>query len=149
MTYEKKQTRSDRYRYLIVETYFSDEMLGKFANQDSLLSHLNPYQYDERLIDLKDQLHARVLEIIRTQCTTRQQQVFQLVFIDGYTQMETAKILNCNQSSITKSLNGNVDYQKNEKVYGGLFHKLQKLTTNDSACQSILKQIEDLREDIL
>ena len=65
--------------------------------------------------------------------------------IDG---MEIAKKLKVNQSSITKSLHGNVDYHSNGKtVYGGSKKKLNKIIQNDPKILDILQRMNKIREE--
>jgi len=61
--------------------------------------------------------------------------------------MEIAKMLDVNQSSITKSLNGNVDYKNGKKIYGGAKKKLNKIIQNDIKIKDILKRIQELRDE--
>jgi predicted transcriptional regulator len=68
------------------------------------------------------------------------------LYADGYTQMEIAKMLDVNQSSITKSLNGNVDYKNGKKVYGGARKKIRKIIESDEKIKSLLKQMNEIRE---
>jgi predicted transcriptional regulator len=69
------------------------------------------------------------------------------LYADGYTQMEIAKMLNVNQSSITKSLNGNVDYKNGKKVYGGARKKIRKIIELDDEIKQILQEMADLRDE--
>jgi predicted transcriptional regulator len=69
------------------------------------------------------------------------------LYADGYTQMEIAKMLNVNQSSITKSLNGNVDYKNGKKVYGGARKKIRKIIELDDKIKSILLAMEEVRNN--
>jgi predicted transcriptional regulator len=61
--------------------------------------------------------------------------------------MEIAKMLNVNQSSITKSLNGNVDYKNGKKIYGGARKKIKKIVENDEKIKEILSKMHELREN--
>ena len=149
MTFEKKQTRSGKYQHVIMETPVSDDFLCSFSNNKSIGAHLNPFQYDERLLELRDQLYKRTLEILHEYGTERQQQLFTLYYIEGKTQEEIAKLLDCNQSSVTKGLHGNTDYKYGKAIYGGLEKKLKRLTQKDPTCQAILKQMDEIRENIL
>jgi DNA-binding CsgD family transcriptional regulator len=131
-------------------------MLESFQNEDSISSHLNPFQYDENLLDLEDQLKEEFWKIVKTLLTPRQREVIEL-YADGYTQMEIAKILGVNQSSVTKSINGNVDYsideqstdescgKKTKRVYGGTKKKLQKIISGDSKIKEILDRMAEIR----
>ena len=54
-------------------------------------------------------------------------------------------MLNVNQSSITKSLNGNVDYKNGKKIYGGARKKIRKIIENDDKIKDILQKMADER----
>lgn len=151
---EKRKTRSDQYQHLIVETLVSSDLMESFGNSDSISSRLNPFAYNEDLLDLQDQLKVEFWRIVNM-LTPRQQQVIRL-YCDGLTQMEIAKKLGVNQSSITKSLHGNVDYSKKSskkntkksKSYGGTHRKIQKIIEADEKIQEILEKMRELREEI-
>jgi DNA-binding CsgD family transcriptional regulator len=143
---EKRKNRSDSYQYLLLETVCSNDMMESFCNADSISARLNPFQYNEDLIDLEEQLKKEFWRIVDNLLTPRQREVIRL-YADGYTQMEIAKILNVNQSSITKSLNGNVDYKNGKKIYGGARKKIRKIIENDEKIKSILKQMAEVREE--
>lgn len=144
---EKRKNRSDAYQFLILETCCSHEMMEGFSNNDSMEYRLNPWAYNEELLDLQDELKIEFWRIINTMLTARQKEVITL-YADGYTQMEIAKMLNVNQSSITKSINGNVDYKKNKKTqYGGSLQRIKKIVEKDSKIKDILNKIQKLREE--
>jgi DNA-binding CsgD family transcriptional regulator len=117
-----------------------------FSNEDSICHRLNPFEYNEDLLDLEDQLKIEFWRIVNTLLTPRQKEVIKL-YADGYTQMEIAKMLNVNQSSITKSLNGNVDYKNGKKVYGGAKKKINKIIENDVKIKEILTKMATLRSE--
>jgi DNA-binding CsgD family transcriptional regulator len=142
----KRQNRSDRYQWVLLETVCSNDMMEAFCNEDSISARLNPFEYNEDLIELEDQLNKEFWRIVDNLLTERQRQVIRL-YADGYTQMEIAKMLNVNQSSITKSLNGNVDYKNGKKVYGGARKKIKKIVENDARIKDILQQMSDIREE--
>jgi DNA-binding CsgD family transcriptional regulator len=143
---EPRKNRSDKYQWILLETACSNEMLESFCNEDSISSRLNPFQYNENLIDLEDQLKKEFWRVVETLLTPRQRQVIRL-YADGYTQMEIAKMLNVNQSSITKSLNGNVDYKNGKKIYGGARKKIRKIIENDTKIKEILQKIAECRDE--
>jgi predicted transcriptional regulator len=143
---EKRKNRSDHYQYILLETVCSNDMMEAFSNDDSISARLNPFQYNEDLLDLEDQLKKEFWRVINTLLTPRQKEVIKL-YSDGYTQMEIAKMLNVNQSSITKSLNGNVDYKNGKRIYGGAKKKIKKIIENDERIKEILNKMSDLRED--
>lgn len=143
---EKRKNRSDSYQHFLAETACSNDMMEAFCNEDSIQNRLNPWQYNENLIDLEEQLKKEFWRVVDTLLTDRQKKVIKL-YADGYTQMEIAKILNVNQSSITKSLNGNVDYKNGKRVYGGSQKKIRKIIENDDKIIDILRQIAEVREE--
>lgn len=99
----KRPTRSQLYQHLLVEKAFSHEMMETFSNDDSVYKKLNPFNYNEEILVLEDQLKERFWEIINEHLTPRQLEIINLLK-SGKTQSETAKALSVNQSSITKCL---------------------------------------------
>lgn len=144
----ERKNRSDKYQHVLVESPFSPEMMGEFAESDSIKARLNPWGYNEELLNLKDQLREEFWRLVDTKLTNRQKEVIRL-YAAGYTQIEIAKKLNVNQSSITKSINGNCDYRNGKKIYGGAKKKLSKLIELDPKVQEILAKIEEIQEDNL
>ena len=65
------------------------------------------------------------------------------------TQIEIAKRLNVNQSSITKSINGNCDYRNGKKIYGGAKKKLRRIANSDAEVQNILDKIADIQNEMV
>lgn len=143
---EKRSNRSDRYQHLICETVCPNEMLESFSNEDGVYKRLNPFSYNDDIAELEDELKKEFWRIVETLLTDRQREVIRL-YADGYTQMEIAKILNVNQSSVTKSINGNVDYKNKRRVYGGTKKKLLKIIESDEKIKEILQKISDLRDE--
>ncbi len=149
---ERKPTRSDKYQHLLLETSYSNEMMETFSNNDSISDRLNPFQYNEELMDLEEQLKVEFWRIVQ-QLTPRQRRVLELS-AKNYTQMEIARVLKVNQSSVTKSINGNCDYSKKQnsikgekrRVYGGSTKKLRKIIETDSVIQEILQKMAELQE---
>jgi DNA-binding CsgD family transcriptional regulator len=119
-------------------------MLTEVADSDGIGAQLNPFGYNEELLELKEQLKAAFWRIVETQLTERQKQVIKL-YSKGLTQTEIAKKLGVNQSSITKSINGNCDYRSGKKVYGGARKKLRKIAEKDEEIQSILLRISEIQ----
>lgn len=154
MEREPRKTRSSAYQNLFCETSCPNEMLESFSNEESVYKRLNPFSYNDDIAELEEMLRKEFWRIVDTQLTERQKIVLKLA-AQGSTQMEIAKILNVNQSSITKSLNGNVDYSKcdkknsdnnkNKVSYGGSKKRLRKLLSEDKKIQEILLKIADLR----
>ena len=118
-----------------------------FQNLMLWSEELNNAVYNEELYELQDKLNGEYWRIIDTQLTKRQKEVLRLC-ADGYTQIEIAKMLKVNQSSITKSINGNCDYRnKQKRVYGGAKRKLRKIVSKDEAIQQILKRIAEIQDE--
>jgi predicted DNA-binding protein YlxM (UPF0122 family) len=153
-----KKTRSESYQWVLLEAPCAPDLLTEFAEMQSLRGMLNNSEYNEELYDLQDQLKKEFWRLIDTELTVRQRQVLHL-YSDGYTQIEIAKKLKVNQSSITKSINGNCDYRikvdKNGKkvdgnnkkrIYGGAKKKLSKLVSTDKVIQDILRKIAELND---
>jgi DNA-binding CsgD family transcriptional regulator len=144
--FERRKNRSDSYQWVLLETVCSNDMMEAFCNEDSISARLNPFEYNEDLIELEEQLKKEFWRVVDTLLTSRQREVIRL-YADGYTQMEIAKMLNVNQSSITKSLNGNVDYKNGKKIYGGARKKIRKIIENDDKIKDILSKIRDARDE--
>lgn len=146
---DRSGNRSNSYQWILLECPCSPDMLAEVADSDGVGSQLNPWKYNEELLDLQDDLKQEMWRLIDTRLTERQKEVIHL-WAQGFTQTEIAKKLNVNQSSITKSINGNTDYsggKTGKKVYGGARKKLQKLAAQDEKIQSILKRIAELSDE--
>jgi predicted transcriptional regulator len=150
-----KPNRSDKYQHLIVETVCPNEMLESFPNGESIYKRLNPFDYNDRVAELEDELKVEFWRIVEANLTKRQKEVVKL-YSEGLTQMEIAKLLGVNQSSITKSINGNIDYSrridnksvnKNKVSYGGIKRKLRRVVESDEKIKRILLEMSDLRDE--
>lgn len=133
--------RSDKYQYRILEVLLQPTTWDMFTESQDRAFPLT----DERIVflqDLDEQLHHHLQTMIDTDITARQKQIL-LMYASGMTQMEIASELDVNQSSVTKSLNGNTDYSKGHKVYGGLKNKFVKLIRNNMEIRPIMKQIHE------
>ena len=146
-SYERRKNRSDSYQWVLLETVCSNDMMEAFCNEDGIYNRLNPFGYNEDLVDLEDQLKKEFWRVVDTLLTPRQREVIRL-YADGYTQMEIAKMLNVNQSSITKSLNGNVDYKNGKKIYGGARKKIRKIIEMDDKIKDILMKMREIRDNV-
>lgn len=106
---------------------------------------MQPFETNETLYELRDQLKARLWEIIDSGLTHRQQEVVKLSIL-GYTQNEIAKKLGINQTSVHKVIRGNIDYKNGRKRYGGAYKKIIKLCQADERIQEILLEIRETYE---
>jgi predicted transcriptional regulator len=154
MSSEKKTNRSTAYQHLFCELMVGNDMLESYSNDESVYKRLNPHGYNEKISELEEKLRIEFWRLVKDNLTPRQVEVIKLISVSGLTQMEAAKILGVNQSSITKSLNGNVDYSKKDRdglkdprIYGGSLRKIKKLVQEDKRIQDILYQINELREE--
>ncbi len=125
----KRPTRSQLYQHLLVEKAFSHEMMETFSNDDSVYKKLNPFDYNEEILILEDQLKERFWKIINEHLTPRQLEIVKLLR-DGATQQEAARKLGVNQSSITKCLaSDTLLHFRNQKIsIGDVYHNWNKST---------------------
>ncbi len=140
------KNRSDKYQHVLVEASCSPEMLAEFSEMRGITGQLNHAVYSEKLFALQDQLKAELWRVIRTKLTKRQCEVIEY-YAQGFTQIEIAKKLGVNQSSITKSINGNCDYRNGKKIYGGAKKKLRRIAEQDPKVQEILGKIAEIQEE--
>ena len=138
----RKTNRSNGYQHLFAEQPYSNEMMAEFSEAQGLVENYRP-EDREKLLDLREELRSEFWRLAKENLTGRQFQVIELL-AKGYTQIEIAKQLNVNQSSITKSVNGNCDYRNGRKVYGGAKKKLRRLADKDSQIQEIIEQIAEI-----
>lgn len=141
-----KKNRSDAYQHLILEICTAPETLVDYSDSRGMAGMINSARYNEELMDLKEQLTVAFWRIVDTELTERQSQVLRMT-AQGKTQTDIAKKLNVNQSSITKSIHGNVDYSNGKRVYGGAKKKLMKLMSKDEEIQEILLKISEISQD--
>lgn len=138
----RKSNRSNGYQHLFAEQPYSNEMMAEFSETQGLSENYNP-EDREKLLDLRDELKSEFWRLAKKNLTERQFQVIELL-AKGYTQIEIAKQLHVNQSSITKSVNGNCDYRNGKRVYGGAKKKLRRLADKDPDIQAIITQIAEI-----
>lgn len=141
---DRTKNRSDRYQWVLIELPCSPEMLTEVSDAQGMTGY-GHHNYKEELLDLHDQLLEAFWRIV-DMLTPRQRQVLRL-YAKGLTQIEIAKVLNVNQSSITKSINGNTDYRNGKKVYGGARKKLLRLAAKDKEIQTIFNRISEIESE--
>lgn len=117
-------------------------------NSFSINYRLDPFEYNEEIDQLKEQLRVEFWKMVEACCTDHQKEILKLI-AEGKTQQEIAKILDVNQSSVTKSLNGNCDYNKGKRVYGGAIKKLRKEADNNENIKVILARLNEIIEEKL
>lgn len=136
---DKRVNRSDKYQYIIVEVLMSGDAWGLFSEAQEKCLPLSE-EKKEILLDWDHDLQLALHKMI-DECLTERQREVLLMYSSGMTQMEIAEKLGVNQSSITKSLNGNTDYSKGSKVYGGMKKKFLKLIKHNAEIRPIMKKI--------
>jgi hypothetical protein len=144
MHMERRPNRSDRYQQLYCEVMYSHDMMGGFSNYDSISSRICPYQYDERVLDLQDQLKKEFWRVVDETLSDSQRKMIRMVG-EGATQMEIAKVMQKNQSSIHKALRGSSS--TNGSATGGTESKLREACFSDPKIVEILAKIDEIRED--
>lgn len=143
MSINRRQNRSDTYQVTLLEISISPDTLTDYSDSRGMPGFLNSTPYCEELLELREQLRLAFWRLVDTELTERQREVLHLT-ADEFTQTEIAKMLNVNQSSITKSIHGNCDYSKGRRVYGGAKKKLAKLIMKDEEIQAIFLKISEL-----
>lgn len=142
---EKRRNRSDAYQVIYHEIMYSHDMLSGFSNSESISTRLCPYQYDERVLDLQDQLKEEFWRVVDEALTDKQARVMQMLG-EGATQMEIAKEMGCNQSSIHKNLRGGAS-KDGSVSYGGSEGKLREACMSDPKILEILAKIDEIHEE--
>ncbi len=139
----ERANRSDRYQYQLMERSVSFEFFD-------VLSCGKGKQDSQEFLELKDLLTLKVIALAERELSERQWQVLSLS-LQGMTQVEIAAELGVNQSSITKSLSGNVDYSRTNKdgknpQFGGSIKKLKLIVSKNQEIQDILQEMEDIND---
>jgi DNA-binding CsgD family transcriptional regulator len=144
---DRTRNRSDNYQSLFCELCCSPEILNEVANSEGIYSKLNPFGYNEEFFELKEQLRMAFWRIVDKELTKRQKQVIKMTS-EGMTQMEIAKKLQVNQSSIAKSISGNVEYLNGGKKrnYGGAKKRIKRAAETDPEVLEILAKLADLQD---
>ena len=151
----RDKNRSDSYQNWIMERCVSPFILNDLSSAQGMTYRIRPDIYDEKYLDLREQLKKRMWELVEIGLTERQKQVVKLS-MEGLTQNEIAKKLGINQTSVHKVIRGNIDYSNKKsknngeivkpKRYGGALKKLTKLCQADLQIQNILKEMVEVQE---
>jgi len=144
---DRTKNRSDSYQHVLLESPCSPEMMMEMCEAESIGAQLNPFGYNDELVELKEKLKVEFWRVVDDELTSRQKEVLHL-YAEGLTQTEIAKCLGVNQSSITKSINGNTDYRNGKRVYGGARKKIRKIIDKDIEIQRILLRISEIADDV-
>ena len=132
-----RDTRSQKYQYLILECGWDYQALCSFPDESN--------KYHEQISTLRDQLIVEVRRVMGECLTKKQHEVIDMYYFKDMTQTEIAKYYGGNQSSVAKCLMGNAQYKAGEKVtYGGSIRKLRKFCHQDKIILQILSDIKYL-----
>ena len=146
---ERRTVRSSSYQFLFTERCVPNELLDSFSDSDSVFKRLNPFSYNEEVLELEEQLRLEFWRVLKDNLTAKQFKMVSLL-AEGKTQMETAQELDINQSSVTKNLKGSKEHAPNgTKVHGGIVKKIRTIIATDERINDILQQIANLRDDII
>ena len=143
-----REHRSNKYQWLMLEIVIGDSNFAQFSNKCSIEHRLNPWEYDEKLLDLEEKLKEVFWMLVRANLTPRQLEIYKLI-LEGLTQVEIGKELGISQSTVTKCLNGSCIYLEDGKtaVYGGIIIKMQKIIKDNIELKEILGQINEIRNE--
>jgi DNA-directed RNA polymerase specialized sigma subunit len=141
-----RKNKSDSYQYRIIEIAIDPFILSDFPSEDGLGAQANSSGYSEELADLRQQLIKEVRRLIKNMLTKRQTQVMSMR-LQGKTQMEIGQKLGIHQTTVCKTISGNIDYNNGGACYGGAIKKLRKMCFKDERVLAILKHIEEVRAE--
>lgn len=141
-----RRNKSDSYQYRIIEIAIDPFILSDFPSEDGLGAQANSAGYSEELADLRQQLIKEVRRLIKSALTKRQSQVMSMR-LQGKTQVEIGQKLGIHQTTVHKTISGNIDYNNNGACYGGAIKKLRKMCFRDEKVIAILRRIEEVRAE--
>lgn len=142
--------KSSSIQWKYREVSLDPQMLSGFANEDR--GALGGERTADEIQDLFEKLGERVVALMNSVLTKRQAEIMRMIYLEEKTQTEVARILGLCQSSVHKSLAGNLSGYKPglgaSKRYGGAIKKIQKACQDDQEVRTILACIEELRKDV-
>jgi DNA-binding CsgD family transcriptional regulator len=110
--------------------------------------HAAAVGYSDELIELRERLQLRVVSNLQTILTERQHTALTLYTSGLYTQTEIAEQMGICQSSVHKTIFGNIVYKVKPIVrHGGAISRLRKWAETDAECIEILQAIADLADE--
>lgn len=142
----RKPNRSDKYQYKYAEIQVSDEFMNLYTNEEN--AHLDNVRHSEEYIELNNAATALIIDIMTNDKQfTKNQRTVSKMKASGMTQAEIATELGCNQSSVVKTLLGNVDYSDGKRVmYGGVAKKLKRVLKESEKFRTIIKKLYEMEE---
>lgn len=139
-----RRNKSDSYQYRITEILIDPFVLSDFPSEDGLGAQANSAGYSEELSNLRQQLIKEIRRLMKGVLTKRQAQVMGLR-LQGKTQIEIGQKLGIHQTTVHKTISGNIDYNNGKACYGGAIKKLRKMCLKDERVLALLKHIEEVR----
>jgi len=144
----RKRNKSDSYQYRMVEIAVDPHVLSDFSDEDGFAEQVRMSAYSEAVLELRKQLMKEVRRMIETVLTVRQREVINLR-LEGHTQVEIADFLGIHQTTVHKTISGNIDYKNNAAKYGGAIKKLRKACLKDQRVLTILKRISEAKAEAM
>jgi len=136
-------SKSDPIQFKYREVSLEPSLLCNFCENDGLYS--SEYHKTDELLDLVDELNAKIREIIETRLTERQREVMTLLYYEGLTQTEVAIRLGLCQPTIHKTTAGNLDYKNGGKRYGGALKKIKRMCEEDERIKFITNRMVEIK----
>jgi DNA-binding NarL/FixJ family response regulator len=134
----------DSIVYNYVEISMDPHLLNNFSNDAGIAAFLTSQEYSEEFQDLRRELLEELMHIINHRLTPKQREIMKLTFLEGRTQKEISTELGRHQSTIHKTIQGNIDYSTVEKKrYGGALKKIKKLCDSNERIQGILIKMKE------
>jgi RNA polymerase sigma factor (sigma-70 family) len=130
-----------------VEISIDPALLNNFSTEQGLNSFLSSMATNDEFHKLKLELMQEVMSIIENDLTPRQREVIKMWYLEGKTQTEISVLLGNDQSAISKTISGNIDYSNKKKRYGGAIKKMQKLCRKSKKVLEILNRIKEKAEE--
>jgi DNA-binding CsgD family transcriptional regulator len=131
-----------------IEISIDPSLLNNFSNEESLNVFFSSNTTSEEFQKLKLELAQEILFLIETKLTKKQQEIIKLTYIDGKTQNQISSILGKNQSTVSKALQGNIDYRNKRRRYGGAIKKIRKLCAGNQNIKDILKKMKEKQDEL-
>lgn len=130
-----------------IEISIDPSLLNNFSNEESITVFFSSHTTSEEFQKLKMELAQEILFLIETKLTKKQQEIIKLTYIEGRTQNEISSLLGKNQSTVSKALQGNIDYRNKRRRYGGAIKKIRKLCASSQKIKDILGKMKEKQEE--
>lgn len=111
------------------------------------------FQDDQQILVWRDRLMEILFEKVK-ELTERQREIVEGIYIKGYNQTDLANKLGVHQTTVHKTLHGNVVHYKdkthpcNGKRYGGSLPKLKRMMMEDGEVIGLLGLISNREKEL-